>query len=268
LKEEINYEELASRCELRVEDLRRFLRLAMANHVFQEPRSNVVAHSAMSRILVDLPALHDWIGLVCEDMLTASVYCIDAMRKWPGSCAPAHTGFALSRGTENDFFDELGRDPLRASRFAAGMKFNNSASALDPAFVVNNVPGIKDSPPVILVDIGGSHGSTAIELLKRFPHIRECVVQDLPEVIAGAGVPSEVDGRLKFQEYDFFREQSTKGADVYFLRMVLHDWPDDKAIAILESQVPAMAPQSRLILNEICLPDPGVLTCYQEQFLR
>lgn len=95
----------------------------MANHVFQEPRSNVVAHSAMSRILVDLPALHDWIGLVCEDMLPASVYCIDAMRKWPGSCAPAHIGFALSRGTENDFYDELGRDPLRASRFAAGMKF-------------------------------------------------------------------------------------------------------------------------------------------------
>ena len=48
----------------------------------------------------------------------------------------------------------------------------------------------------------------------------------------------------------------------------LHDWPDEKANEILRNQLSAMKPGARLILNEICLSDPGVLTFYQEQFLR
>ena len=98
--------------------------------------------------------------------------------------------------------------------------------------------------------------------------IQECVVEDLSDVIIGASAPAEFQERLSFKEYDFFTEQSVIGADLYLFRSILHDWPDEQAIQILKNQVPAMKPGSRLILNEICLPDPGALTCYQEQFLR
>ena len=222
----------------------------------------------MSRILVDIPAFYDWVGLVCEEMLPASIYSIDAMNKWPGSRDSAHTGFALSNGIESSFFDELGRHPSRASRFANGMTLNNSAPALNPSFLVDNVSWVAGSFPKSVIDVGGSHGAMGVEIIRRFPHIEKYVVQDLPDVIAEAHAPDDVAGQLQFQEYNFFTEQKIKGADVYFLRLVLHDWPDDKAIAILKHQVSAMKPQSRIVLNEICLPNPGVLTCYQEQFLR
>lgn len=268
LEERISYEELASRCNLNTSDLRRFLRLAVANHIFEERYENTVAHSAMSRILVDIPAFHDWIGLVCEDMLPASIYCVDAMSKWPGSSDSAHTGYSLSNGIESSFFDELGKYPQRASRFANAMTLNNSAPALNPSFFVHNVSWEAGFLPKSVVDVGGSQGAMGVEILNRFPHIEKYVVQDLPDVIAGARSPDDIAARLEFQEYNFFTEQSSKGADVYFLRLVLHDWPDDEAIAILKNQVPAMKPQSKIILNEICLPNPGVLTRYQEQFLR
>ena len=148
------------------------------------------------------------------------------------------------------------------------MTLNLSAPILNPSFVINNMPWPADSFPRSVVEIGGSHGAIGVELLKAFPHIEEYVVQDLPDVIAGACAPVEVAARLKFQEYNFFTEQSTKGADVYFLRLVLHNWPDDKAITILRNQVPAMRSHSKIILNEVCLPPVGALTCYQEQFLR
>ena len=222
----------------------------------------------MSRCLVDKPAFDDWVGLVCEDMLPASIGCLDAMRKWPGSSDSAHTGFAISNGKSGGFFDEMRENPLRASRFANGMTMNNEAAALDPSFLVNYVPWADDNVPKSVIDVGGSHGAVGAAFLTRFPQIEKFVVQDLPNVTNGAHIPDKSVGRLVFEDYDFFTEQTHTAADVYLFRLVLHNWPDEKAIAILRNQVSAMRPQSRIILNEICLPDPGALTYYQEQFLR
>ncbi|KAL8828587.1 MAG: hypothetical protein Q9191_002505 [Dirinaria sp. TL-2023a] len=268
LDEEASYEELGCRCSVDPTELRRFLRLAIAYRVFQEPRRDVVVHSAMSRCLVELPAFYDWVGLVCEDMLPASIYSVNAMTKWPGSSDPAHTGFSLSNGIENSYFNELERNPLRATRFANGMAMNTLAPAIDPSFLVDHVPWADDPSIKSIVDVGGSHGAIGVAFLDRFPHIEKFVVQDLPNATNSGPSPGRMAGRLEFQEYDFFTQQRNGEADVYILRSVLHNWPDDKAIHILKNQVLVMKPRSRVILNEICLPELGVLTRYQEQFLR
>ena len=222
----------------------------------------------MSRCLVEIPAFHDWIGFVCEDMLPASLHSVDAMTKWSGSSDSAHTGFALSNGIESSFFDELGKSSLRATRFANSMTMNNLAPALDPFLLVDYVPWMDDPSVKSIIDVGGSHGAIGVAFLTRFPHVENFIVQDLPNATSSARVPDGLAGRLKFEDYNFFTQQRNRGADVYILRSVLHNWPDDKAITILKNQVPAMKPASRIILNEICLPEVGVLTRYQEQFLR
>ena len=228
----------------------------------------MVPHSAISRILVDTPVFTDWIGVVCEEMWPASSRSIEAMTRWPGSNSPAHTGFALSNGTGGSFFQEINKDPERASRFANAMTLIQSTPPLNLSFLTDNLGWTDSTCPRSIVDVGGSHGSVSIELLRRFPMINECVVEDLSDVIVRASPPAELQGRLSFKEYDFFTEQSVVGADLYLFRSILHDWPDEQAIQILKNQVSAMKPGARLILNEICLPDPGVLTCYEEQFLR
>ena len=46
------------------------------------------------------------------------------------------------------------------------------------------------------------------------------------------------------------------GARAYYLRNILHDWPDDKCKLILTQLAAAMTPAySKIILNEIVLPD-------------
>lgn len=47
------------------------------------------------------------------------------------------------------------------------------------------------------------------------------------------------------------------GASVYFLRNVLHDWPDESARTILENITPALAPSSRVVIQDQVVPTTG-----------
>ncbi|KAI9686230.1 MAG: hypothetical protein M1822_003885 [Bathelium mastoideum] len=268
LGEQIPYEELASRCGLKAQHLRRILRLAIANHVFQEPTKNIISHNAISRLIKENSSYNDWIGLVCEEMLPASIHYVSALEKWKGDDDPTHTGWALANNVEKSLFEMIGGNPKRAARFASAMTALNSTPMLLPVHLVRNLPWTAESCPRTIVDIGGSQGAIGQYLLKSFPQITRLIVQDLPETLQGAEVLESLGSRLEFMEYDFFTEQKVKGADVYFFRSILHDWPDHKAIRILQNQVPALAPGSSIILNEMCLPDPGTVPVSQEQHIR
>ena len=267
LDEEISFKNLGQRCGLSESDTSRFLRLAIANRIFEEPRKGTVAHNALSKLLAQLPQLHQWIGLVCDEMWPSGTRAIDALMKWPNSEEPQHTGFSLVEGNECLFFDRIGSQPQRAQRFADAMHFMQSATQFDLSFLVDNIPWKNGTCPELMVDIGGSHGSVCIQLLRCYPSLR-CIVQDLPQIVAGAEIPPDLHSRLSFQAHDFFSEQQVKGADVYFFRSIIHDWHDKYAIKILRNLIPALKGGARVIFNEICLPEPGILSCYQEQFLR
>lgn len=53
-------------------------------------------------------------------------------------------------------------------------------------------------------------------------------------------------------------EHQTASAKFYYLRSVLHDWPDDKCIGILRNIAPAMGASSRILIDEVVVPDQGV----------
>jgi 6-hydroxytryprostatin B O-methyltransferase len=67
--------------------------------------------------------------------------------------------------------------------------------------------------------------------------------------------PAELKSRATYQIHSFFDPQPVKGADVYFLRGILHDWPDADAIKIARQLVPAMGPNSRIVLFENVMPE-------------
>lgn len=96
------------------------------------------------------------------------------------------------------------------------------------------------------------------------------MVQDLPPVIAAAEkeVPPELAGRTKFMPHDFLTEQPVHGADVYFFRWILHNWSDKYCIKILRNLIPALKPGARVVINDNVLPQPGVLSQWQEERLR
>ena len=59
-----------------------------------------------------------------------------------------------------------------------------------------------------------------------------------------------------------------KDADVYLLRMVLHDWPEDEAVAILQRIAEAMKAGSRILVMDMVLPAQGTCSPTLEAALR
>lgn len=57
--------------------------------------------------------------------------------------------------------------------------------------------------------------------------------------------------------HDFFTKQPIEGADVYFLRKILHDWSDDYALKILQQIAPVMNTGGRILIAEAAAPPTG-----------
>lgn len=138
--------------------------------------------------------------------------------------------YALANGTNQSIYDIVGTNPLRALRFAGAMEAFATSPAYDTDYIVNhyNWAGLGDAH---VVDLGGAQGHVALDIARRFPGLK-FTVQDMGQVIAGAEakVPEELKGRISFMEHDLFAPQPIQ-ADVYYIRWVLHNWPDKPAVA-------------------------------------
>lgn len=76
-------------------------------------------------------------------------------------------------------------------------------------------------------------------------------MQDLPEVepVFKANLPEDVKDRVSFKVHNFYEPQTVQ-ADIYLLKMILHDWPDEQSIKILQALRPGLRTGSRVILFE------------------
>ncbi|KAL8922585.1 MAG: hypothetical protein Q9208_005089 [Pyrenodesmia sp. 3 TL-2023] len=118
------------------------------------------------------------------------------------------------------------------------------------------VDGFQGGPEaVMLVDIGGGIGHEIQAIKQYYPSLPgRLILQDTPETLKQA---LAVDS-METMAYDFFTEQTVKGARTYYLRNILHDWPLAQSISILKNVAAAMTPgYSKLLLNELVIPDKG-----------
>ncbi|KAL4987996.1 S-adenosyl-L-methionine-dependent methyltransferase [Aspergillus falconensis] len=107
----------------------------------------------------------------------------------------------------------------------------------------------------LMVDIGGGFGQQSKALRSKWPSLEgRIIVQDMPQTLAGAE-PAE---GVEFVAHDFFQPQPVQGAKFYYLRHVLHDWPDRQCVEILQQIIPAMGPESRILIDEVVIPVTGV----------
>lgn len=123
--------------------------------------------------------------------------------------------------------------------------------------------------------MGGSTGHASIALAEAFPDLK-FIVQDLPVVTADSArqfhnrkLATSVSSRINFQAHSFFGPQPVKGASIYLLRHILHDWPDNEAVQILGNIMPALGPESRILVSDIVLPEQGgVIPALEERVMR
>jgi hypothetical protein len=106
-----------------------------------------------------------------------------------------------------------------------------------------------------LVDVGGGAGGLTAGFLGRYPGLRATIV-DLPHVLPAADAllaESGVRTRVTLTGADFFTEVPG-GGDAYLLSMILHDWADEQALALLRVIRTAIPDTGRLLIVDAVLP--------------
>ncbi len=106
-----------------------------------------------------------------------------------------------------------------------------------------------------IVDVAGGVGGLIGAILREYPQMNG-VLFDLPHVIAEAGPLLDAAGvrdRCELASGDFFKSVPA-GGDVYLLKFIIHDWEDEKSIAILKNIHRAMDENGRLLIVEMVVP--------------
>lgn len=102
-------------------------------------------------------------------------------------------------------------------------------------------------------------------------------MQDLPSTLQNSSeilstLDPPVASRLNFVAHNFFEPQpkdTADNADIFFLRRILHDWPDAEAITILQHLATALTKNdARILIMDTILPVPGNEAPLSEATLR
>ncbi len=110
-----------------------------------------------------------------------------------------------------------------------------------------------------VVDVGGAQGPLLHALLAAHSQLTGTLF-DLPGVVASAEelrADASIAARCTTRGGDFF-QSVPEGGDLYILKHVLHDWDDERALAILQTVARAMKPGATLMVAEQGIAPPGV----------
>ncbi|KAJ3493728.1 hypothetical protein NLG97_g4547 [Lecanicillium saksenae] len=267
----ISYDDLALKCEVSMTSLRRMLRFCMVKRLFQEPMPEQVAHSSFSSLLVTDTVLRGQLEYLCEDSFPISTRLVEAHEKWPGSTSSNNAAFNLARNTDLQRYAYLAQpgNEEQLRRFHNMLTFARKERATDVKYVPRAYSWDKVNT---VVDIGGGSGGVAVTLARAFPHICVIVEDQAESVAAGAkSLPPELQDRVRLVERDFFAErldEQDAAKKTYFLRLVLHNWPDKDVRRIIERLVPGMQAGAKLLVMDMMVPAPGTVPPAMEWWMR
>jgi hypothetical protein len=106
-----------------------------------------------------------------------------------------------------------------------------------------------------LVEVGGGNGALLSAILRAHPELRG-ILFDLPHVVTGASkvlADAGVADRCEVVGGSFF-DSVPGGGDTYMLKWIIHDWDDDRSIAILRACHRAMKGTGKLLVLDQILP--------------
>lgn len=148
------------------------------------------------------------------------------------------------------FFQYIQENPATGEVFDRAMTENSSKNtkAITASY---NFADLKT-----VVDVGGGAGSLIAAILKSNPHLKG-ILFDLPQVVKKAPPILQNAGasdRCQLVEGDFFIAIPF-GGDACLLKHIIHDWDDERAIAILRNCRRAMGQKGKvLVIERVILP--------------
>lgn len=169
---------------------------------------------------------------------------------WGGLFETVRTGVtAFDHVHGVDLFGYLSSDPRASSLF------NGIMNAMTTEQAAAVAEGYDFSSTRKLLDVGGGHGALVAAILRRNPETT-AVVFDRPSVVEGAVARLADHGiadRCSVIGGDFFVSVPS-GADTITMKDIIHDWEDQRALAILRNVRRSMSDAARLLLIERLIP--------------
>jgi O-methyltransferase domain len=145
--------------------------------------------------------------------------------------------------------------PFEAQDSPDGASFDAAMANITRLIAVAVAAAYDFTPFRTVMDVGGGNGALLIGLLQANPAVRGTVF-DLPAAALRATrniAASGLGERCQAVGGDFF-QAVPEGGDAYLLKHVIHDWNDEKAIAILRSCHRAMPAHGKLLIVEGVYP--------------
>lgn len=135
--------------------------------------------------------------------------------------------------------------------------FNGAMTAFSAYTGTKLVTGVDFGRFETLIDIGSSSGAYVAQILEHYPSIKQGIVFDLPHVINQVKNGEEFklrkipESKYKFVAGDMFDASTIPQADAYIIKHILHNFDDEKVVAILSSI--RKANQNRIEQSSVCL---------------
>ncbi|KAI3603712.1 hypothetical protein WG66_006691 [Moniliophthora roreri] len=258
---------IAAKTRLDPKKVSQVLRLLATRGCFKEVSENVFTNNRLSLMLLSSNPVSATVLLNTNECLKAVTVLPEAMQHtdYAFSESVDRTAFSLSvRGAgqgdrDMSLFEWYKMNPEIGQRFDRAMtgwsRITGSIS------VVNNFPWDTLPQGTTFCDIGSGVGTLTLSLASAHRHLK-VVLQDFPEVLVAAKAfwsaeyPQSIrDQRVDFVPLDFLKERPVAEQDVYYMKHVLHDWPDNDVVCILQNVAKAMKPDgtSRLFIHDFVL---------------
>jgi hypothetical protein len=238
--------DLAKDAGVTEDGLHRVLRALASAGIFEEQQTRTFALNLPAAMLRQGPAsLYD-LGLWMTDPFHFHVYAEMLHSVTTGQPA-------AEKVTGVPVFEHFAREPKLSA------VFNNAMTSWSGPTVAAALKAYDFTGIGVLVDVAGGHGYVLTAVLRQYPEMRG-VLFDLDHVIAGAAsiiAAAGVSDRVERVSGDFFKAVPA-GGDAYIMKNIIHDWDDDRAIAILKNIRAACGDRrdGRVILLEAVIP-PG-----------
>ncbi|KAG6372999.1 S-adenosyl-L-methionine-dependent methyltransferase [Boletus reticuloceps] len=255
----LHVDELAKLVNLEKGKLARVLRLLATKGCFTEVTPNIFTNNRISLITLSTSNPGALSRMEVEYASQGAVVLYETMTEpeYATSYAPdkAPLIYALEKkGFEGNFFDWVKENPEIHQNYHRAML--GLSDVMGSLSVLHHYPW---NEVKTVCDVGASIGTVSLPLAKMHPHLR-ITDQDLPEVLVQAkdvwakNAPEVLqNNQVEFIPLNFLEGSPVKGQDVYYLRNIIHDWPDAEAIVIMRNVRSAMAPHSRLLIHDYML---------------
>ncbi|KZV90767.1 S-adenosyl-L-methionine-dependent methyltransferase [Exidia glandulosa HHB12029] len=254
--------ELAAGAKVDAGKLGRVLRNLAVKHCFSEVTKDVFANNRLSVCLLSGTNTNALVDFGTDELNTAFVYLPEALTKpeWLGNNGVEQTAYFLAHGQAH--FKRYETETWRAERFSRAMiAYTGLQGGTDE--IARIYPWPKVSPGTTFCDIGGAVGHVSLALRKMHPHVK-VVVQDMASVVEDGHKLWEKEdphglakGDVRLVAINFLENSPVDGCDFYYLKHVLHDWPEADCVTILTNIKKAMIKKktSKLLIHEFMLHD-------------